>query len=230
MRPLDDGGEAVRRGWWIVSIPPGEKAPRRQGWPDQRLSADDVECHLARRGNIGALLGPRAGELVDADLDCVEALALADLYLPPTQAEFGRHSKPRSHRLYVAPAARYESFGDPLLDGKNTIVELRAAGRDGGAHQTLLPPSVADGERREWHGDIIAPAVIEAIALRTALAWLAIGVSSCATLASEPRACPARTFPVSYGKPIPRSAVGHLTGSGCPIPTRCGDARDQAEK
>ena len=50
-------------------------------------------------GNIGVILGPRSGELVDIDLDCVEALALADTYLPPTRVEFRRASKLRAHRL-----------------------------------------------------------------------------------------------------------------------------------
>jgi hypothetical protein len=97
-------------------------------------------------------------------------------YLLPTRAVFGRASKPRSHWLYVAPGAVYESFSDPLRkDDKNTLIELRAPGRDGGSHQTLLPPSVADGERREWDGDTIAPAVVEATSLRATVAWLAIG-------------------------------------------------------
>jgi hypothetical protein len=63
-----------------------------------------------------------------------------------------------------------------LIEGKNTLIELRADGRDGGGHQTLFPPSVADGERREWHGEMIAPAVVSAAVLRTAVAWLAVGV------------------------------------------------------
>jgi hypothetical protein len=62
-----------------------------------------------------------------------------------------------------------------MLEGKNTLIELRADGRDGGAHQTLFPPSVADGERREWHGEVIAPAVVSATVLRTAVAWFAVG-------------------------------------------------------
>ena len=30
------------------------------------------------------------------------------------------------------------------------LLELRGDGREGGAHLTLLPPSIADGERRAW--------------------------------------------------------------------------------
>jgi hypothetical protein len=37
----------------------------------------------------------------------------------------------------------------------------------------LAPPSLADGERREWHGNAIEPAMIDPRALRRAAAWLA---------------------------------------------------------
>jgi hypothetical protein len=161
------------RGWQIVPVPAHEKGPRSKGWPDLRLSADEVQRHLDDGGNIGVRLGRASGELVDIDLDCPEALALADLYLPSTQAEFGRASKPRSHRLYIAPGAAYESFADPINGA--TLLELRADGRDGGAHQTLFPPSVADSERREWHGAAIVPLVVNTLALRLTVARLAVG-------------------------------------------------------
>ncbi len=93
--------------------------------------------------------------------------------MPDTRAVFGRAAKPRSHRLFTTPGAVYESFADP--SNSKTLFELRGTGRDGGAHLSLLPPSIADGERREWQGHIIAPAVMEAVVLRTAAAWLAIG-------------------------------------------------------
>ena len=38
--------------------------------------------------------------IVDVDLDCPEALELADAFLNPTGMMFGRESTPRSHRLY----------------------------------------------------------------------------------------------------------------------------------
>src|SRR5689334_21381994 len=91
----------------LVSVPRGEKAPRCRGWPDIRLSPEQVEQHLARGRNIAVRVGGASGNIVDADLDCAEALTLADLYLPATGAEFGRRSKPRSHRLYCSPGAFY---------------------------------------------------------------------------------------------------------------------------
>ncbi len=157
----------------LVPVPPGEKAARSKGWPQIRLLPAETQEHLASGGNVAMRLGRASGDLVDADLDCIEAMALAPIYLPATGATFGRPSKPSSHRLYRSPGAVYASFADPL-DG-SMLLELRADGRDGGAHLTLIPPSVADGERREWHGDAIEPAVVVAAVLARRMTWLAIG-------------------------------------------------------
>jgi hypothetical protein len=175
MSAPDTARAYISRGWTVVPIPAGRKGPAEEGWQHLRISLDGVAQHFSAGCNIGGILGQAAGELVDVDLDCPEALALADQYLPPTQAIFGRRAKPKSHQLYIAPGAAFETFADPLGASKNMLLELRAAGRDGGAHQILLPPSVADRERREWHGEIIAPAVVNSTILRTACAWLAIG-------------------------------------------------------
>jgi hypothetical protein len=203
-------------------------ARRRRQCPAGRISGrqEMICCGFGGGENIAVILGPASGELVDSDLDCPEALALADLYLPPTRAVFGRGSKPRSHRLFIAPGAVYESFADPLTG--NTLIELRAAGRDGGAHLTLFPPSIADGERREWDGEVIAPAVVDAAVLRTAAAWLRSVASSCGTFPTMPRSGRDPTCQISSGRPIRRSAVAPLTGSACPIPTRRDDTRDCA--
>src|SRR6516165_5526745 len=117
----------LARGWALVPVPFAEKAPVISEWQNRAFTTKDFPPGC----NIGVILGSRSGELVDADLDCPEALALADLYLPATRAEFGRASKPRSHRLYVAPGAVFESFADPRVKGSNTLLELRARGRDG---------------------------------------------------------------------------------------------------
>jgi len=163
----------VCRGWRVLPVPSGQKRPAQPGWPDIEVKPEDVPRLFGRGENIGVILGSASCDLADLDLDSTGAIQLADLYLPVTSAVFGRPAKPRSHRLYVAPGAIYETFVDPS-NGK-TILELRAPGRDGGAHLTLLPPSIADGERREWHGEVIAPRPIDAIKLRTSAAWLAIG-------------------------------------------------------
>lgn len=161
--------EYRRRCWALVPIPAGQKGPRIKGWQTHEFSPADFTAG----GNVGLILGPRSGETVDIDIDCPEALALADIYLPPTGAEFGRLSKPGSHRLYIAAGAAYEAFADPVTGA--TILELRAQGRDGGGHQTVIPPSVhPSGEAIEWHGNKIAPAVFDAAKLRRRCAYLAV--------------------------------------------------------
>ena len=102
------------RGWADVPVPFGRKAAVMVGWPGFRATSDQLPRLFGHGENIAVILGPPSGELVDLDLDCAEALALADLYLPPTRAVFGRASKPSAHRLYVAPVAAYEAFADPL--------------------------------------------------------------------------------------------------------------------
>ena len=173
--PTDGLGWAqayCRRGWRLVPIPPGQKRPVLPCWPDLVVEPENVPRLFRSGENVAVLLGGKSGALVDVDLDCPEAIELADLYLLKTGAEFGRKSKPRSHRLYIAPAAQHETFADPVSGGM--LVELRTDGREGGAHLSLLPPSIADGERREWHGNTIAPIVISAAVLRHATAWLAV--------------------------------------------------------
>jgi hypothetical protein len=156
-----------------VPVPANSKPPAFAGWPNLVIPLENLSAYFGSNQNIGVCLGTRSGDLADIDLDCVEALALADLYLPCSQAVFGRPAKPRSHRLFIANGAVKEAFVDPLSG--DTLLELRADGRTGRAHQSLFPPSIVDGEQRVWDGDIVAPRVIEAVALRQACAWLAIG-------------------------------------------------------
>ena len=177
MTPLDAAQEYCRRGWRVVPIPRGEKGPKLPGWGKLRLALEDLPRHFNGNGNVGVILGPPSGELVDLDLDCFEAIALAPIYLPATGAKFGPASKPGSHWLYESPGALFDYWTDPLCKekGKQSLLELRAPGKDGGAHQTIIPPSVADGERREWSSTEICPAVVDAGALRQLCIWLAIG-------------------------------------------------------
>jgi hypothetical protein len=111
----------ARRGWSIVPIPCGQKKPAMRGWQNFTATAEDVPRLFASGENVAVRRGSRSGDLVDIDLDCLEALDLADLYLPRTHAELGRLSKPRSHRLFVALDAVFEAFADPNDDRPDTI-------------------------------------------------------------------------------------------------------------
>jgi hypothetical protein len=157
------------RGWELKPVPAGLKRPVVKGWPDRKFGPSD----FPDGSNVAIRVGRQSGCLVDLDLDCEEAIELAPLYLPATDAIFGRASKPKSHYLYIAEDATFETFADPVSG--EVLLELRADGRDGGAHMTLVPPSITGGERREWEGEVIEPAVFAGRALRICAARLAIG-------------------------------------------------------
>jgi hypothetical protein len=167
MTPLDPFAIYRLIGWGphLIPIPAGRKGPVIKDWPTRAFDPDD----FPPGGNVGLHLIP----VVDIDIDCAEALVLQDIYLPPTGAIFGRPSKLRSHRLFIAPGSIFETFHDPLAskDQKSTLLELRT----GSGKQTVIPPSIADGEQRAWRGDTIAPAGVSAKGLRIAVAWLAVG-------------------------------------------------------
>ena len=129
----------VRYGWLPVPIPFRCKGPVLQGWQNLRLAESDLPAHFdGKSQNIGILLGPVSGGLVDVDLDCAEALRLAPYFLPATLT-FGRESKPKSHWLYTADA---EIRTKKYALGKQTLVELRGTSTKGTPHQTVFPPSV----------------------------------------------------------------------------------------
>jgi hypothetical protein len=159
----------LAKGWALAPVQAGEKRCLLKGWPDRKFDIAD----FGPDDNVALKTGSRSGHIADVDLDCPEAIELADLYLPETGAIFGRPSNPRSHWLYEAAGATYENFADPVSG--EVLLELRADGAMGGVHLTILPPSVADGECREWDGGTIEPASVDCRILRRRCAWLAVG-------------------------------------------------------
>jgi bifunctional DNA primase/polymerase-like protein/uncharacterized protein DUF927 len=129
------------KSWAPLPFKLREKGPTYPGWTEF-CASDDTRFD----GNIGVLLGVRSGGLVDVDLDCPEALALAPLVLPTTDAKFGRLSKPESHWLYACdPVPETSQF---QFD-KSMLVEARSTGV-----QTMFPPSIhPEGEMVEWASD-----------------------------------------------------------------------------
>ncbi len=132
---LDAARHYLSRGWMPVYVPPGTKRPAAKAWQKQRLTEEQLPAHFGQPGNIGIILGEGSGDLVDVDLDCAEARELADQFLPPTPAETGRPSTPRSHRWYIASGVKTRQFSDPKT--RKMIVELRSTGG-----QTLVGPSI----------------------------------------------------------------------------------------
>jgi hypothetical protein len=153
-----------KQGFKPVALFPHKKAAVSGAFalPDYKPPDDDM--WQRNDYGIGVVTGPKQGGPVDIDLDCPEAIHFATVFLPKTDAVFGRPGKPRSHYLYYVEEkeARSHSLEDRVRLNKNkdnarqnkperdkvTIVELRA---DGGK-QTVMPGSIHQdtGEETMW--------------------------------------------------------------------------------
>src|SRR5437667_8559770 len=83
----------ILRGFQPVHYPNRQKGPIRDGWPDERMTLEDVERIFNVPLNMGLILCGVA----DIDLDCAEAVSIAPHFLPATQFRFGRQSKRIAH-------------------------------------------------------------------------------------------------------------------------------------
>lgn len=154
-------------GWRVIPIPFRSKAPVLDGWTELRLNEAQVRQHLQGESNLGVLLGEPSGWLIDVDLDHKRCVDLADQFLPPTPAEFGRPGKPRSHRLYRA--TRPVATKKHKSKSAGMLVELRSTGT-----QTVFPPSVHEsGEAITWETEGLEPASIDPDELLAAVQRLA---------------------------------------------------------
>lgn len=133
---LTEAGKYHQKGFTIIPVPFGEKAPALKGWQN-RTTESFNEDEFTGEMNVGIVLGEASHNIVDIDLDCEEAVRIADRILPETNMMFGRESNPRSHRIYrvnkCGKSKKYECDG--------TLVEYRANGS-----QTIFPPSTHSGE------------------------------------------------------------------------------------
>jgi rubrerythrin len=154
---LEIAKDYLRRGWQPLPIPHRSKNPNFPGWQKFETTEADLPKHFnGKQQNIGISLGSKSKGLADIDLDSPEAIRVADFFLPPTEAEFGRAGNPRSHRLYYCEAEKYNKFNNPLLLAskdkaereKACVVEFRC--KDG--LQSVFPGSThkETGEAIEW--------------------------------------------------------------------------------
>ena len=81
-----------------LELKPKSKIPVASDWPNQGKYLDEV---ISANGNLGLILGSTSG-ILDIDLDCMEAKALADVILPVPHAVFDRGSTDSGHYLYQA--------------------------------------------------------------------------------------------------------------------------------
>lgn len=168
----------LRRGWRVIPVRARAKRPLNDDWPHLEITPEAAPRYFGGDTNIGVILGDGSSGLVDIDLDCTEALALASRFLPPTMI-FGRASKPRSHWLYTAPGARTEKFSAGGKAGQ-MLVELRANAVGGGEGlQTVFPGSVHEsGEAVAWDpSSAREPTAIKPEELRARVAQLAVAAA-----------------------------------------------------
>jgi len=131
------------------------------------MKEDDVDDYFNDEpSNIGIILGEASGWLVDIDLDCPEAVIIADQFLPHTPMKHGRPSAPNSHWWYTCEGVKTEKF----RDSDTTLVEIRSTGG-----QTVAPPSMhKSGELITWNNpEALNPAVVSAGRLRQAVRRIA---------------------------------------------------------
>ena len=76
-----------------LALHPKSKKPVGANWREQGKSQEDA---LSANGNLGLLLGSKSS-VMDVDLDCSEAKALADLILPVPFATFDRGTPDSGH-------------------------------------------------------------------------------------------------------------------------------------
>jgi putative DNA primase/helicase len=111
-------------GFRPIPLHPKTKQSAHTNWPALQLPFADLSSQFTASQNVAVVLGEASNGLVDIDLDCPEAIALAPYFLPETAFVFGRASAPKSHYVYkidVAPNTKAFKHG-------KMIVELRGEG------------------------------------------------------------------------------------------------------
>jgi hypothetical protein len=145
----------MRWGFSSIAVEPRSKKPLFKDWGNTEVTEQTLpKLFYDDSLNIGIILGPKSGGVVDVDLDCPESRALAPYLLPKTGLIRGRMSAPGSGYLYVVTDAnvKYIETRDPILpkNERNVLVELRTSS-EGRAHMTVVPPSVhPSGEHYVW--------------------------------------------------------------------------------
>jgi len=166
-------------GYRVTPVIPRKKKPILPMWQRRLIPTSELAEHFDSNQNVGILLGPKAGGIVDIDLDHPIAIKLAPAYLPATGAKFGRESARASHWMYrvsePAVTQKVTAPQDGPLGGAS-LLELRAGSKKGTCQQTVGPGSIHQdaGELIEWEpGADGVPAEIELSELIAAFQELA---------------------------------------------------------
>lgn len=130
--PLEVALFWIKKGRAPIPVPYQQKTPLLSDWQHLQLTEETAPHYFnGEPQNIGLLLGDPSKGLVDIDLDCPEAVAIAPWFFPAT-ATFGRPSAPESHLLFVCPGLRTQKYQADIM-----LLEIRSTGC-----QTVMPGSV----------------------------------------------------------------------------------------
>lgn len=151
MNSQDAARTILAHGWTPVPVRPREKAPCEPGWQEMRVAESDIPRRFSTDANLGVVTGKLSQGLTDIDLDCDQAVMLAEHFLPVTRMRSGHGARRLSHWFYrvIEQLPTSAVYKDVDTD-RTTLVELRTDG-----HQTLVPPSVhPNGDVYEWEGGL----------------------------------------------------------------------------
>ncbi len=151
--PADAARFHLKLGQYAVPNYPRTKRPVGEDWEKLRITEKDIERLFRPENNVGLLVGKPSGGLVDVDLDCSEAVAVATILLPATGMICGRESAPTSHWWFLVddpPEKSSDGFDDPTINDSDSprckLLELRSTGG-----QTIVPPSVYGADPKKGH-------------------------------------------------------------------------------
>jgi hypothetical protein len=174
--PLDAALHYIVHGRRIIPIKHRSKQPTVKEWQSLVITTENASYYFKGDANIGLVLGGASGGVVDVDLDCREAIALAPYFLSPTEAIFGRASKPDSHWLYVSDLHETETDARLVVrDDAKVVAELRIGAAPA---QTVMPTSThVSGEAIAWQaGKSGEPTFVAGSTLKQAFGRLAVAI------------------------------------------------------
>ena len=133
----------------LVPIPAKSKKPNTNSWTEKRFPTAGIQNHVANGGNVGAKLGASDSPFIDVDLDCNEAVLIAQTYRLEGGKAYGRQSKPISHVFF--------QVNEPMKTQRFQFDEEVLAEVRGNGAQSLIPPSThPSGEKLNWIDNVSA--------------------------------------------------------------------------
>ncbi len=128
----------------FVILYPDSKVPVGRDWPAHTVDEAELQKRLTNnpKANVGVMLGPESG-VIDVDCDSPEAEAIFVKLFGEVRTP-GWKSTRGPHYLFA-----WDERLRPLAGAlKYQGLEFRVG--TGDAHQSVIPPSIVDGVKREW--------------------------------------------------------------------------------